>query len=174
MSRALNKYPLEVWHIAVLASGFNSDKALHEAEIAFIAKFDSKNKGYNLTDGGNGSPGRKFSEATKRKMSRSKAGNKNPNWKRTPSAATRRKQSEAFSGSKNPRWGVPLTVAEKKHLSEANKGANNAFYGRKHSAETRRKLRASQLGRKASAETRIKMSEAHKKEWHLRKLKEAA
>ena len=47
---------------------------LVDLECFYIAKFDSKKNGYNLTDGGEGSPGRIISEDTRVKMSSSKIG----------------------------------------------------------------------------------------------------
>src|ERR1035437_5084579 len=66
--RALNKYPFSVWHIDILASGFRSEKTMNKAEIFWIKKFDSKNKGYNCTEGGEGTVGFKHSEETKIKL----------------------------------------------------------------------------------------------------------
>jgi hypothetical protein len=51
---ALKKYPVELWHREVLASGFETTEELNAAEIFFIAKFDSMNRGYNCSAGGEG------------------------------------------------------------------------------------------------------------------------
>ena len=56
------------------------DSIICEKEIEFINKFQSNNAmyGYNLTDGGDGVTGYKFSEETKKEMSESRKGNRNP------------------------------------------------------------------------------------------------
>src|SRR5216684_5056367 len=66
--RALNKYSLSFWHTDVLESGFSSDASLDEAEKVWISKFESNGKGYNLTNGGEGSSGRIMAESTKKKL----------------------------------------------------------------------------------------------------------
>ena len=72
---ALKKYPvLEHWQKEVLASGFLTDEALSAAEVFFIKKFDSKNNGYNCTDGGEGVSGLVRSEASKAQVSKNKRG----------------------------------------------------------------------------------------------------
>jgi DNA-binding CsgD family transcriptional regulator len=52
--RAFNKYPWKIWKVEILASNLKSKKELNKVEIFYIKKFDSKNKGYNCTDGGDG------------------------------------------------------------------------------------------------------------------------
>lgn len=65
---AFQLYPIWLWQVEILAKGFKSDKALNEAEKYWIKKFDSKNKGYNCTDGGDGGTGRVVSEETRAKL----------------------------------------------------------------------------------------------------------
>jgi hypothetical protein len=72
--KALKKYPKNLWNVEILASGFKSNAALSRAEIRFIKKFDSKNKGYNCTDGGEGACGRPVSKKTRYKLSKSNTG----------------------------------------------------------------------------------------------------
>jgi hypothetical protein len=72
---ALKKYPASIWRREILASGFRTDAGLVKAEIYWIAKFNSYNKGYNCTKGGGGhSAG--ASDETKRKMSLAHTGKK--------------------------------------------------------------------------------------------------
>jgi group I intron endonuclease len=139
--RALKKYPLEIWHREILASGFRSDASLIKAEIWYIREFDSKNKGYNLTDGGEGVPGRKMSDKTKRKISKSHKGLGH-------SVATRKKLSKINK--------------EKVMSPEARRKISDALKGRKVSLETRKKISKAHLGMKASVEAKKKMSQAKK------------
>lgn len=89
---ALEKYPVKIWRKEILADGFKTDKSLSEAEIFWIAKFNSYEKGYNCTKGGDGhaagvseetrakmsaaQTGKKLSDDHKRNLSKSKMGNK--------------------------------------------------------------------------------------------------
>ncbi len=144
--RALKKYPISAWRKEVLARGFRSDKALAEAEIFWIAKFDSKNKGYNCTDGGEGNRGHKHSEETKRKLSKfakTRIGPKNPMFgkKRTPEECARLKHT-------------PEQLAK---MSEVHMGKKNPMYGKNHTPETKKKMRLAHLGKKFSEERKLKM-----------------
>jgi group I intron endonuclease len=172
---ALNKHPLIIWHVEILASGFKSNTSLNKAEIYFIKKFDSKRKGYNCTNGGDGRPGLSHSEATKRKIRKARRKQKiRSGWHHNKIA--RKKISDALRG--RPSWakGTHLSVATKKKISKARKGT-------KASPETRRKMRKARKGRtpalgmKHTVETRRKISEFHKgKKFsveHKRKISEA-
>ena len=101
---ALNKYSVQVWRIEVLASGFKSNKSLNKAEISFIEKFDSRNKGYNITKGGDGGPGwkkgRHLSHKAKEKLSLANRGKNHPKWGKKDSMSTRIKKKKAAKGNK--------------------------------------------------------------------------
>src|ERR1700676_4955980 len=110
--RALNRYSLNFWKIDILKSGFRSDKSLSKAEIYYIRKFDSKNKGYNLTDGGDGVSGCHPSKETRIKLS---------NAKKNMSPETRAKLSIAALGNKRC-VGRKLSVETKAKIGAGNKG----------------------------------------------------
>jgi group I intron endonuclease len=149
--RALKKYPLKFWRVEILASGFRKDNTLIKAEIFYIKKFDSKNKGYNLTDGGEGIVGFKFSDKSRKKMSESRKG-----WK--ISNETRIRMSKSLMGNKH--------LLGHKHSKEARDKMSKALIGNKralglkHTAETRAKMSEAHKGFKFSAEARAKMSAA--------------
>jgi hypothetical protein len=112
-------------------------------EIYWICYFDSfylDGGGYNLTRGGDGSNGTEVSEETKKKISDSKIGEKNPNWRKSPSEETRQKQRDAMSGDKSYWFD--------KHLPE----------------ETRQKISDTLKGTKMPEETKKKISESTKGE----------
>jgi group I intron endonuclease len=113
--RALNKYSLKEWRKEILVSGFKSDASLIRAEIQYIKKFDSKNKGYNCTDGGEGLSGFRHSISTREKM-----------------------RATAGVGKKNRMWGNKPSVKTRARISAA-------LMGEKHSIERRRKIRESRL-----------------------------
>lgn len=92
-------------------------KKLDYVEMRLIKRFNTKIDGYNSTDGGDGGLlGYVFSEETKRKISLSRIGAKNPNFGKHLSKEHRRKISESLCGERNP------------------------FFGKKHSEKTRRKM----------------------------------
>lgn len=61
-----------------------TEKDAKEKEMYYIKKYNSNNPnfGYNLTDGGDGTKGYYPSEKTRQKMSESRKGEKNPNYKK--------------------------------------------------------------------------------------------
>jgi group I intron endonuclease len=133
--RAFKKYPLKFWYKEILASGFRSENGLNKAEMFWIAKFNSKNKGYNCTDGGDGRSGSSPSTETRKKLRDWNVGR--------------------WVGKKNGFYGQKHSIETRKHWSKIRKG-------RKLSPETIRKLTESSTGRKASVETRAKIGRAHK------------
>lgn len=94
--------------------------------------------------------GRKMSEESRRKMSKSQKG-------KIVSKETRRKLSEAMKGKPGTNLGKKFSEEHKRKMSEAQKG-------RKHSKETRRKMSAA--AQNCSEETRRRRSEAHKGKKH--------
>jgi group I intron endonuclease len=135
--QALNKYPLSVWHKEVLVSGIKSDAALNKAEIYWIKKFDSKNKGYNCTDGGEGQRGWKPSPLTITRMRKSQAGKK-------MSPEARDKIAEALIGNENGKnnKGKRRSLESRLKMSKAKIGNTNARgnKGKKHSVKSRKKV----------------------------------
>jgi NUMOD3 motif len=92
--RALLKYPRGIWRKEVLSSEFLSDESMAKAEIRYIKIFDSKNQGYNLTDGGEGTSGTVFTREIREKMRQANLGKKH-------SFATKRKISRIVKGRKH-------------------------------------------------------------------------
>jgi group I intron endonuclease len=150
--RALNKYPVRFWRVEVLASGFRSDKTLCKSEICWIKKFDSKNKGYNLTDGGEGLLGHKFSIEHRRKMSINSTGNKSF-LGRKHTSETKKKMSLAQKGKM-------FSAEHRANLSEANKGRPGPMLGKHHSKESKAKMSRAHKGKVLSVEHREKIGKA--------------
>ena len=135
------------------------------------------------------STGKRHTDETRRKMSESREGAKNPMYGKPRSDDTKRKISEANTGKKRSdevkqklsearkgRLRKPHSEEAKRKMSEAHKrpevrqkhseatkGENNPMYGKSHLEETRRKMSESRRGKKRapfSDEHRRKMSEA--------------
>ena len=118
--RAIEKYGWDNIEHVILHDNL-TEKDAKEKEMYYIKKYNSNNPnfGYNLTDGGDGTKGYYPSEKTRQKMSESRKGEKNPNYKKQ------------------------MSDTQKKILSEYAKsrtGSKNPFYGRNHSEETKRKI----------------------------------
>jgi group I intron endonuclease len=149
--KALKKYPLKFWNKEILASGFRTDSALRKAEIFWIAKFDSKNNGYNLTDGGEGQTGRAMSLETKTKISKAKKGKgigvNNPFYGRRHSPESLIKISESSKNRKH-------TDESKEKISRAVRGKRHPSWGKKLSLEERNKISLGMMGRRLSLEHR--------------------
>ncbi len=155
--RALRKYGLEGFDWKILCpieapTRLLLKEHLNIAEQIFIKQYDSmnRNKGYNSTNGGDGSIGFKHKESSKKKMSKSHTG-------------------LTFKHTKKRR-GVLHTEKAKKKISIAKMGERNPNYGKHPSLETRRKQSESNKGKHSvSSETRKKMSEGMKIAWKGRK-----
>jgi group I intron endonuclease len=133
--KAIRKYGWENFSRKVLFTTMD-EGILKEKEKEFIVKLGThcvKGSGYNMTDGGDGMLGFKFSEEqrermrkshlgnklseeTKRKMSLSKKGRKN-------SASHNRNISRAIMGHPSyKKFGKVYTAEERQHISDAVKG----------------------------------------------------
>lgn len=112
------------------------------AEVSLIAELRAKGVNLlNMTDGGDGSLGKKDSEETRRKKSLAGAN-------RAVSEETKQKISSANTGKKR-------SEEAKRKMSEAKKGKNL-------SPEHKEKIRETLIGRKCSPETAGKISAAQK------------
>ena len=146
-------------------------KKLDYVEMRLIKRFNTKIDGYNSTDGVDGGLlGYVFSEETKRKISLSRIGAKNPNFGKHLSKEHRRKISEAQKGKVSPTKGKTLSEEHKRKLSISHSGKNCYMYGKKHSERVKKKISESLcgernpfFGKKHSEETRRKMSEAKRR-----------
>lgn len=118
---AIRKYGIENFTVEQIDLAVSQEE-LNEKERYWIEFYDSTNrdKGYNLTDGGNYF---KMVESVKIKISEF--------------AKTR-------IGDKNPRYGVPMTLENRLKISAVNKlrtGEKNSFYGKHHTEEAKQKMR---------------------------------
>jgi len=117
-------------------------KLLNTYEKIMIGDFyNDRSRCYNLKEGGGNG---RHSEETKRKISETLSGEKNPNWGKKYSEETKQKMSEAATGK-------PKSEEHKQAISKAAKNR---------SEEHRQKL--SEAAKNRSEETKRKMSEAAK------------
>lgn len=138
----------------------------------------------NLTDGGDGTSAREFSEITKQKISETLtqnhphlSGPANKNYGQKRSEETRRKISLSKQGENHPNFGKKRPEEVGRRISEAKKGkaafsgADHPNYGKPRDEETRKKISESLSGRKCphSEETKRKIKES----WILRKQRAA-
>ena len=130
-------------------------------ETFFVKKLGTKvPNGYNLTDGGEGVPGRIVSPELRKKISESNRGKKkSETHKRNMSEAAKKRirtpeEKEAILKGLN-------RLDVRKKISESQIGK------KKHTEESKRLLSLSQKGRKHSEETRRKISETKKKQHSL-------
>jgi len=147
-------------------------KSLDEKEIYYISVFKSKSKdiGYNLTNGGAGCTGRILRESSKKKMSESKLGEKNPMFGSKWSDKKREEMVERMSGENNHNYGKPLSNETKDKLSkvltgriisdESKQKISETMKGIKKSDKMRTKLSDSKQGTKLSEETKQKIKDS--------------
>lgn len=147
IANAIKKYckqPEDWDHVIqhyILFEDITKDQACRIEEL-FIELFQLRDKryGYNIAKGGTDVMGdRKHSEATKKKYSEQRSGEKHCNFGKHLSLATRQKISETQKkngknkGKNNPMYGRSLS------------GPDNPMFGKKHSDETKQKIREKRL-----------------------------
>ena len=142
IKKAITKYGIENFTKEYLAFCDNED-TLNYLEKFYIKKYNAKECGYNLSDGGEGVLNPKLE--IREKLSNAHKGEKNPMFGKHRSEETKRKISAAKKGKHNN-----------------NKGENNPFYGKKHSEETKQKISNAMKGKTFSEEHKQKISEAKK------------
>jgi group I intron endonuclease len=106
--KSINKYGVENFKIEIIEIDLSMEQ-VSERERLWIKELNSKdpNIGMNLTDGGEGTAGLKWSEESRDKK----------------------------RGVNNPNFGKHLPESIKEKLSKALSGENNPFYGKKHTKE---------------------------------------
>ena len=142
IKKAITKYGIENFTKEYLAFCDNED-TLNYLEKFYIKKYNAKECGYNLSDGGEGVLNPKLE--IREKLSNAHKGEKNPIFGKHRSVETKRKISAAKKGKHNN-----------------NKGENNPFYGKEHSEETKQKISNAMKGKTFSEETKRKISASKK------------
>lgn len=167
--RALRKYGPEAFDWSVVQC-FDTDAEAKLAEVYWIQRLRAFGTAlYNLTEGGDGTPGHKSPKSPEH----------------------RAKISATLTGRPSPNRGRRHSDEAKAKMGAARRGRPGAFKGRQHSEETKEKLRRpksaehrarlsaanrgkpspmkGRRGPKASAETREKMRHSALKRWRERK-----
>lgn len=139
--KSINKYGWDNFKKEILYKDLTEFEA-KKLEIALIKIFKSNNKkfGYNLTEGGDGTLGRKLTEEQKKRISE-----KNKNKKLTEAQKEHLKQINL---------GKHHSEETKRKMSESRKG-NKYNLGRKLSEERKRKISESQMGAKNQHAKRV-------------------
>ena len=164
LQRAIRKYGIASFELTVLYESDDEQYCLNVMEPFFIGKYKSLYpKGYNMTNGGEGSVGRTCNESTKHKISRANSG-------KIRTDELKLKLSQIRTGTQNGFFGKHHSDETRKKISEANRNPSD---------ETRKKISSVAKNRPViSDETREKISKAHKgrifSKEHRKKLSEAA
>lgn len=116
--RAIKKYGKNVFSWEIIENCDSKDE-LDEMEFHYIKQYDSYDNGYNLTLGGEGSPGAIRSEDVRRKISNSTKGSKAYWYGKHHSVVTKKKLSEKLSGKNNPNFGKRTSDVVKKKISDS-------------------------------------------------------
>ena len=114
--RAIRKYGWDNFKWAVIVEGIENIDSLNNLEKYWIKELDTFENGYNSTTGGEGYA---VSEETKKKLSESNKGEKNPNYGKQFSEKTKKKMSESQKGKY-------VSDETKQKISETLKGRTGA------------------------------------------------
>ena len=152
MKRAIKKYGWQNIKHEILYKNLNKNEACNK-EIELIALYDSTNKqkGYNVSQGGEGTIGVKPTEESKLKNRIAHLGKK-------ASLETRKKISESNKGKHNKK----RTKEQKKKISESTKKAMQNPILRKRLSEIHSGKNHRNYGKHLSEETKKKISETEK------------
>ena len=154
--RAIEKYGWNNFQHIVLFNNLTEDEA-KLLEQCYIALYDTtdKNKGYNITDGGEGVRGYKHTEEWKQKMSKARSGANNPWYGKHLSKEHREKISmnhADMSGKNNPFYNRTHTEETRQKMRDNhydNSGKNNHMYGKHHTKESKQKMSEAKIGKYA-------------------------
>lgn len=153
---AIQKYGFDGFEHKILHECLTQEEA-NQKEIEMIAYYDStnKDKGYNLTKGGQGVSGYHLTDEHKRRISEIQTG-------RLLTEEWKQHISESTKGEKAPWYGKTFSEEHRKHLSESHKGQASAMgmLGKKQSEETKRKISKSRTGKYHSEESRERMKQS--------------
>lgn len=149
------------------------DKETADAlERLYIARYKDLygDKCLNIRQGGEGVD--EHSEASRKKISEARRGEKHPFFGKRHSEATRKKISEAGKGKTAWNKGKHHSEATRKKMSESHKGEKNpnfgkrgeetSMFGKHHSETTKQKISLANKGKKRSEAAREKMREAQR------------
>ena len=153
---ALLKYGVDKFHLYLLEE-CTIDK-LNEREIYYISIFNSYKDGYNMTPGGAGVDGYKYTDENKLKMSQAS---------RQFWSSLSNKDRQLFIQQRAAKLkGVPKSPEHRLALSEARQGKYtgkiNGFYGKHHTQETKDIISKCNTGRKSNRRKPIKLVELNK------------
>lgn len=127
MQNVFNKHGENIFSFHIIKNCFEEE--LNEKEIYYIKKFKTKTpNGYNMTDGGDGTTGRKHTDETKEKLSKIR-GEKASMYGKKHTSEAKKKMSDAQLGDKNHNFGKHHSENSKNKISEATKGNNNPMSG---------------------------------------------
>lgn len=157
--RAIEKYGWDNFDHDIIFTGLDKEQA-NRLEVEMISLFDSNNpdRGYNLTEGGQGTNGYHLTEEHRKHISEIQTG-------RLLTEEWKQHISEAVRGENHPFYGKKLSDEHRKHLSESHMGQKSAYgmLGKKHSDETKKKMSEMRMGHETSDETRKKIGMANSK-----------
>ena len=169
IGRAIRKYKKENFTWTILERPKTWELAC-SMEQFYIDYLNTKEpNGYNLTDGGEGTPGWKMPDRMRINKSESMKGEKHHNWGKKLPEETRKKISESHKGKKlseEHKKKLAITSSKIKHSEETKKkiSENNIgkhshqLLGRKHSEESKMKMSKAKRGKPMSESTKKKLS----------------
>lgn len=178
---SIKKYGFEKfrWEIIESHNAINKkelSKILSEREISWINKDKThlREYGYNMTLGGDGVLGYRYSEDRKKEYKIKFKGDKNPMYAHFHSDESIQKNRDSNIGRKD----TPETIEKKrishigkKHKESSKEKIGNAHRGKKYSKKTRDKIRKARTGVSYgphSEETKRKIGDAHRGKKHPR------
>jgi group I intron endonuclease len=133
--RSIKKHGSDCWLHSILEQCETFELA-NNAEAKWIAELDTKNTGYNMTDGGDGC--NNLTEETRKKISEAAIRQMTPEFRKWQSERVKKQMtpearkylSEINTGEKHPQFGIHQSDERKQKLSESHKGEKNPMFGK--------------------------------------------
>ncbi len=111
--KAIKKHGREDFKWEIIAECISLEE-LNRTEVEMIKKYDTFGNGYNLTEGGEGKVGCKYTDESKKKMSKANKGKNNPNYGKHHTKESKKKISKAnrgrLVGKKHPLAGKYIVI----------------------------------------------------------------
>ena len=147
LQRAWNKYKENSFTFEILE--LCTEDMLDEVETKYIELYDACNNGYNIEPGGNSN--KYLADSTKQKLREASIGRRHSN-------ETKQKMSRSKTGRNNGMYGKSHSEESKRKMSESKKGRP----GHPSSEKQKEAARRANLGKIVSEETRKKIGNANK------------
>jgi group I intron endonuclease len=164
IKNALKEYDKKNFTRYIIIIFHTQEEAYQFEEKHITPEMIKSNECYNMCGGGiGGYEGKKDTEETRKRKSKSHIGERNYMYGKTHTPEVRKILSEINKGENNYWYGRNHSLDTIHKMKKAQKGKNNGMYGKTHTLEARKKMSISQKGKNNGMYGKTHTLEARKK-----------